>query len=571
MASVIDRLRQLSTAPGRKGGAFDDWLKQDDTLSFLTDNAREGEIVIYASLDHVYLQTVVVPSKELEPLDMDDLQKWELIHDSWSMNYGNKEPVVWLEPPFKHESSKALRSAEKLIFSRSFEGFDIDKHYYELLQKFAHIFGLHYVQHRRAYCSLDENGDVQSVIRIINLPDQAGLRAGTVIVASRRFIDEYLLMSEAIAVRAFDFTRFDKNAFPGWGDNRNEIYREDAEFGCRLTIQPGIGSYMRGVQIVRPLESMAQFYDRLAHADEAKQYVSFIAFDWKNNVVKEISCAPGATANYFTESDLPFEVTPAFFRPEVLQRYKSDPKKYTLEERSIYCRGSWCLKTFDINEEGQVHTYLVYLRQLPYSEQLYWKSFNEPPKDTISKRAFTTDIKGEYHSDYNALQSVVIFIRKLTEGGVAWWKLKADDLPLKVHYPVTEASEEWANEIMALDKLLVEGFEAGWLKAKASELKQKTEASDGSLALTERCLRGLGFDEEQPLRTLHHLRSKLKGHVAGSEANALRQAALDQHGTYRKHFEDLCSCCDKAMRRIGEAFGSTSGNAANERVRRGGR
>jgi hypothetical protein len=476
------------------------------------------------------------------------------------MNYGNNEPAIWLEPPFKYESSKTLRTGEKLIFSRSFEGFDTDKHYYELLQKFAYVFNLHYVPHKKAFCRLDENGDLESVVRIINLPESGSSCAGTVIVASRRVLDEYLLISDAFAVRVFDFTRFEKNSFQGWGGNRNETKREDAEFGYRLTIQPGVGSYMRGVQIVRPLESMAQFHYRLTHADETRQYESFIAVDWKNSVVKEISCAPGATANYFTKSDLPYEVTPAFFRPEVLQRYKSDPKKYTLQERSISCRGSWSLQTYDINEEGQVHTYLVYLRCLPYSEQLYWKAFNEPPKGTISKRAFTTDIRGEFHLDYNALQSVLAFIRKLTESGVAWWKLKADDLPSKVHYPATEASEEWGNEIMALDKVLVEGFEVGWLKAKASELKQKTLASDGSLALTEQCLRGLGFDEEQakstvaPLRTLHHLRSKLKGHVAGSEANALRQEALGEHGTYRNHFEDLCSRCDAAMKRIAEAF-----------------
>jgi hypothetical protein len=35
-----------------------------------------------------------------------------------------------------------------------------------------------------------------------------------------------------------------------------------------------------------------------------------------------MSTAPDATANYFTESDLPFETTPAFFRPEVLLRTK---------------------------------------------------------------------------------------------------------------------------------------------------------------------------------------------------------------------------------------------------------
>ncbi len=46
-----------------------------------------------------------------------------------------------------------------------------------------------------------------------------------------------------------------------------------------------------------------------------------------------MSTAPGATANYFTESDLPFETTPAFFRPDVLLKYKFDSEKYTLESR----------------------------------------------------------------------------------------------------------------------------------------------------------------------------------------------------------------------------------------------
>ena len=46
---------------------------------------------------------------------------------------------------------------------------------------------------------------------------------------------------------------------------------------------------------------------------EDRQYASFIAEDWKNRVIREISCAPGHTANYFTESDLPFELSPAFF------------------------------------------------------------------------------------------------------------------------------------------------------------------------------------------------------------------------------------------------------------------
>ena len=55
-----------------------------------------------------------------------------------------------------------------------------------------------------------------------------------------------------------------------------------------------------------------------------------MAHDRKHDRIAEISCAPSALANYFTESDLPFEITPAFFHPEVLLKYKMDREKYWL-------------------------------------------------------------------------------------------------------------------------------------------------------------------------------------------------------------------------------------------------
>ena len=113
---------------------------------------------------------------------------------------------------------------------------------------------------------------------------------------------------------------------------------------------------------------------------------------------------------------------------------------------------------------------------------------------------------------------------------------------------------------MALDKLLVEGFEEKWLRNKAIELGQTPLASDGSVLLVARCLQALGFDEEHakntvsPLRTLHYLRTKLKGHVSGSEADSIRKSELVTHGSFRKQFEVLCGECDVAMQRIIEAL-----------------
>jgi hypothetical protein len=364
-----------------------------------------------------------------------------------------------------------------------------------------------------------------------------------------------------VAVRAFDFTRFDSSSFEGWGDERVEKYEEDAEFSYRLTVEPDSGSYMRGIQLIRPLETISQYHDRLTHRYDSREYAFFVAQDWKNKLIREISCAPGATANYFTKSELPYETTPAFFRPEVLSKYKSDPSKYTLEERSISCRGAWSLRTYDINEAGQVHTYLVYLRDLPYAEQLYWKAFNEEPKAPLSKRAIGTDFEGQFWAEYNPLQSVIAHARELKEAGAWWWTLRSEDLLSQVHYPATDASEEWANEILALDKLLVEGFEERLLRQRATDLEQTIKPSDRSLLLVEACLRGIGYEEEAasklvaPLRELHNLRSKLKGHASGSEASALRKAALKAHRTYRKHFADLCSRCDEALRAIAGQFG----------------
>jgi hypothetical protein len=169
-------------------------------------------------------------------------------------------------------------------------------------------------------------------------------------------------------------------------------------------------------------------------------------------------------------------------------------------------------------------------------------------------------LHGVLCTEYNPLQSIKAIVRRLKEQEAPWWTLRGLDLLDSVHYVATASSEEWANELMALDKILVEGFEKKWLRNKAVELGEIPLAIDGSLVLLARCLQGLGFDEEHakstvsPLSTLHYLRTKLKGHVGGSEADGIRKSALETHGSFRKHFRMLCGECDEAMQRIIETL-----------------
>lgn len=374
-------------------------------------------------------------------------------------------------------------------------------------------------------------------------------------------IDDYAALTDSVIVRTFDFTFCDLSRFSGWAESYKVEQTLEQDVFYNAHVEKGHAAFRRGCQLVWPSTTKESIIGHFEPgAKRNRRYASFIAHDWKHDVVKEICCSPEHLANYFTESDLPFETTPAFFRPEVLLKYKAASEKYQISERSITCRGTWHLQNYDINEAGQVHTYLVYLRNLPYQEQLYWKSFNEPPKGPISQRAIKTDFEGCWDTEYDPLNSLKAELRELQQQKVLWWNLRSEKLLEQLQYPATESADEWANDLLLLDQLVVEGLQTGWLKGKALELGRTLDPKFASIRLTEECLVGIGFAEDEaqktvaPLRTAHDLRTKVKGHASGGEAVKIKLKALKAHGTYRHHFQALCKDCDESIRRIGEAL-----------------
>jgi hypothetical protein len=196
------------------------------------------------------------------------------------------------------------------------------------------------------------------MIRVVEVAGKGDAFGASAIVINRELLDEYMVLTQSIIVRMFDFTRYRVGRFDGWRNREFSDYEGHEDLWYRAHVEPGYASFLRGFHLVNPVITKAEVLRRhdYMQRDSGREYASFIAYDWKNKLVREVSTAPGATANYFTESDLPFETTPAFFKPEVLLRYKSDSEEYTLQSRSISCRGGWSLRTFDVNEAGQVHS-----------------------------------------------------------------------------------------------------------------------------------------------------------------------------------------------------------------------
>lgn len=563
-----DKLKVLATAP-EDDREFDEWCNQLDVLPFLSEDTKDEYMLIYASLDHVYIYALLVPQHVNLSEHGADLMEWSSNPFSgWSLVASQED--VWIERPCQSEGSATLKEATQILFGRAFEGHNDDKSYFEVNQEITQILDLHFVPERNAWCKLDRHGDIEESIKIIEI---GGLgSSGRVVAIKSQELQKYCAVSRTKLLRMFDFTRLRKGGFPGWGDSREEKHLPEQEgIAVSLTVQPGVGSYSRGIQLIEATRSVKSAVDEIwgTHDDGEREYASFIAQDWKNSRIEEISCAPGATANYFTKSDLPFELSPAFFRPEVLSKYKADRQKYTLQDRSISCRGAWYLETYDINEAGQVHTYLVYLRRLPYEEQLHWKQFNEHPKAPLSKRAITTDFEGKWDEEYDPLPALKRRLRGLLENGCAWWNLPNPEQLDEVNYPVTTSRDEWANEIMALDQLLVEGLIQKWLKDKAIELGAAPTATMRQLKLLECCLVGLGFEEDHayqlmsPFHELHNLRSLVRGHRWGTEASDESKRVLKEFGDYKMHFMSLCQQCDEAVKNIVAGFEEQRGNGAD--------
>ena len=488
--------------------------------------------------------------EDLDRVKPEDMTRWDSPYESWSCGLvygGGQPPRVEYSEPLSRSLPEAFRSGQQLVFGRSFSGRTENKEYYEIAQFLTHAHGLHWTPERRAWCRFDENGDLEEVINWRERAGRSGYGAATCIAIDRDVMEMQMSATGTALVQMFDVACVREN-FSGWNEREESAVQGDGlHLYFRAHREGANGGWIRGVQVISP-KLNSEGYGKYLYAKDRgpKQYASFITHDWKNNRISEISCAPDAMASYFQpDSNLPFQISPVFFKPAVLDKYKADPDKYALKHRTISCRNAWHLQTYDVNSAGQVHTYLKYMGDLPYSEQLYWKSFNEGPKSPISQRAFTTDFKGQWSEHHDPLQELQTCLNDLHSSGVAWFTLREPALVDQLHYPLTMADKAWDDTLLALAKLVIEGLNQKYFMSLAKSKGVDGDSSWRSIRWVQEAMNASGITSElvdevtMPLRTLQDLRTKFGAHSAGKEAASIRAALIRNHKTPRSHIEHL--------------------------------
>lgn len=547
---LLRRVEDVNAVPDDPS-EYSDWVKGDGALNLLRENAREDELLVHNLSRYMFVETVVVSEKSLSAIDLKDLLDWNIVPGSLSAGY------VWrlnsndvrVDRSNDVINPLASDSTKLLVFSRRFEGFTgEDGAYLEVLQEYSHLTDIHWRPEQRAYSRFDELGEMQHVVSITRAED-----SGVVSLVSfrREQLDQYLAATNSALIRLFDLTMFRKSEFRRWSGEPEEVFQSN-ELMYRQLLEDGRQGYIRGVQIIRPegrKEDILAPIRSWSNQDRESEHCEFIAQDWRNRRITKISTHPSATTNYFEAegNSLPYEISPVFFKPEVLLRYKSDREKYTVDEESliISCRGGWSLRAFDFNEAGQVHTYIRYLGELPREEQLYWLGFNEEPKAGISERAIARDFEGDFSYDYtDPLGKVRAIVREWSASSVPWWQLRERGLLLQVNVPRTDSKLEWAQAFTDLAKLVVEGFQVRELRRRLTDMSVTFAREEQSIKLLERILSGLGIiDDDQRLeglRTVQSIRSQVGAHASGSAADSWSYNAMVEYGSYSAHFEGIC-------------------------------
>jgi len=487
----------------------------------------DGWIVLYCSTlgqaGGYWIYPMLCPRDNIDSLK-DKLPSFSINQSSAAYDHVMRGDEHWLEPCWgNHEDFK--KSEIPLFFYRQYYGNPKGKeNYYEFNQLVTHPLDLHWSSTKNSYCGINRQGEGIEKIKIIN-HDRVHL-----MLIRRKTLDKLLHLGEWVLVRYFDFNRF-KTESPSFSSCTSEQV-EPREYEAKFEIRICDDEYIefRGAQIERPKTPKEQLLSwRISddEEEEEKKYADFIVLDWKNGrILKNYSLDPQNFANYFTKSNLPFETSPIFFKAEVLDKYKNNPDKYELEERTIACRGGWYLETYDINEYNQVHTYAVYLARLPYKEQLHWLQYNEEPKGGISKRAFQTDFEAKFPDEKSKLQRLQESLEKLGslkpgEESYSVWSPKGGSwgsASKGLHYVNSENPNQWHDFIIALANATIEGFQTKPLRKIASSLGNDDEKL-GTLGLIKFILKSSNNEEQIPtihdvLNDLQKRRGKGKAHGA---------------------------------------------------------
>lgn len=490
-------------------------LSHSKMIAWLSRDIAMTEMVTVYSSDGIYCALIPVSKVENCLADI----SWDFCH-GWGMP-GAVEHYEGKDKRVEYLRFGDDRGFEPLIIDRDFYGMRDD--YVEICEEFRLFHRLYHDRKQDRYFKYDDGGN-EHLVAIVE-PNRVKIRL--------KEIRQFLAIKEMYLSIQFDYREHSVHTLEELGlkeggrKNRGDLFCWGLFYGdlhCSGTDRAF--SRLLGKRLILPLPKEKSGLWGFAE-EEPKEYVNFIIGVDENGSEIVHTSDPGKLANYFgANPDAPHYLTPVQFRKQVLDKYYQQPKKYSIESGILRCGSLWCVY-IDNHFDDRVAAWLGDLgRDLPYEEQLHWRSFNIPPTGGVSETYFRRQIlaqfadsdrpEHEFRKLYDRLQmSCKEYLR---------WQIL---LPLAqedfhcmqaIRVPSTDEQKDFDDLILALTKILVDSLN----EKEINKLIPASEGNEikGSISRLARALQVCGFSgyesHIQFLRNLQELRSAGTAHRKGN-------------------------------------------------------
>jgi hypothetical protein len=435
---------------------------------------------------------------------------------------------------------------EPLIIYRTFYG--IRKSYLELSEEYRHFHNLYHDTVNQQFIKIGDDGIEVVVGRLL---DSAKMELRL------REVRQFLALKEMHLAVFFDIVRFSQIDPEEIGPEGDPIdfrqglvcYNFHAS-PCDFALRRGHRSFSRllGKKLIPPLSKdqsgMWPYHER------QEKHEGFIIDVDEDGAPVTYTCNPDLLANYFgANPGAPHYLTPVFFRREVLAKYYANPEKYLIEDGYLSYAGLWGLR-IDNDHPDYVIVFLGDLgRDIPHSEQLYWRSFNMLPDGGVSERCFRRAFLGQFvdpNSPDLKFKHLFEYLQRRWQESFRWQLFRSlsdedSHLYTALRVPLTDDQAEFDAQVLALTKVLVDSINE---KQLAAELGG-TQADELGISKLERYLEQRQLPKRANcvafLRDLQDLRSSGVAHRKGRKYDKVSARFGVGGKDLRKVFEDILS------------------------------
>lgn len=496
-------------------------LLQASTLERILAPQQPTDLVTVHSIDkgphhHNGFYSALIPTAQV---------KQSLEKASWDLTRGSGGPGTVEYGLADGSKVKYLRfghddGVEPLVLWRYFDS--LRPGYTEISEEFRLFHNLYHDTKQNVYLKFDDAGNELVVVRVEPARVQIRLHE----------LKQFAAVREMHIAIFFDFVEDSTAALEelGLSEGGADAHEPLMIYGLYYGDYNGVSeknafSRLYGKKLIAPYtKEQSDFYSFAK--EKPKKYVDFII--GVDDVGAEVlySADHARLADYFGGNrGRPHYLTPVFFRKTVLDKYYQAAGRYSVEDGYLRCSALWGMR-IDNDHASYVTAWLGDLgRDLPYEEQMHWRSHNIAPAGKISATAFRRQILGQWvdaKSPEHVFRARYVDLSDACKNIVGWQIL----LPLEegdshfftsIRMPASDQQKDFDDLVLGLTKVLVDSLNE---KELVPLLPPAAAAVTGSISRLEKVLESRGVLDFAPhirfLRNLQSLRSSGSAHRKGS-------------------------------------------------------